>query len=159
MPIHPHDTDPSATWEVASHGRRFANLLFDIIFLNLINSVLLTALRQRGLFPEAPVELTPHYLLLTTRITLPIQLFYYIFFETLFFRTPGKFLTGTRVMNLDGSDPSLRTIVLRTLVRIVPFEFLSFLGGLNQGWHDKWTDTCVVRVRPAAETNDSTDYE
>ncbi len=159
MLINPHDADPSATWEVAGHSRRFANLFFDVVFLNLINGVLLTGLRMRGLFPPAPTEFSSDYLLLTTLVGFPVQLFYYIFFETLLFRTPGKLLTGTRVMSLDGTDPSFGKIILRTLVRMVPFELLSFLGGLNEGWHDKWTGTCVVRIRPEAEASDSSDYE
>lgn len=70
------------------------------------------------------------------------RLIYYPFFETIFGATPAKFLTGTRVINKDGSKPTLKTTILRTLSRFVPFEPFSFLG--EKGWHDDWTETQVV---------------
>ncbi len=70
---------------------------------------------------------------------------YYMLFESLWQRTPGKFVTRTKVMMLDGSKPSFTTVLLRTVIRWVPFEALSFVGhAYPMGWHDRWSQTAVV---------------
>jgi uncharacterized RDD family membrane protein YckC len=69
---------------------------------------------------------------------------YYIFFEGLLARTPGKFITGTRVVAVGGGRPTFMQIVGRTFARVVPFEPFSFLGGTPTGWHDRWSGTRVV---------------
>lgn len=74
-------------------------------------------------------------------------LVYYSLFETWFGRTPGKWITGTCVVNLDGSRPGFGKVLQRTLSRLVPFEAFSFLGSGDSGWHDKWSDTVVVDLR------------
>src|ERR1017187_5263903 len=45
---------------------------------------------------------------------------YYLFFEGVCARTPGKVLTRTRVLGRDGSRPRLRQIVGRTFARLIP---------------------------------------
>lgn len=70
---------------------------------------------------------------------------YYMVFETAFGWTPGKLVTGTRVVRCDGSKPSAGDVARRTLIRLVPLSALSFLFSEPSGWHDVWTDTRVVR--------------
>ena len=140
------DRDPSATWEVASQSRRLAGYVADIIVLNILVSAGLTAARLAGWIGPPPTDPPPQdYLITLLLFCLGLQLAYYFLFEALTFRTPGKMLCQTRVMRLDGEDPTIGTALLRTLVRLVPFEPVSFLGSLNAGWHDRWTNTCVVR--------------
>lgn len=73
---------------------------------------------------------------------------YYFLFEATLGRTPGKFLTGTRVVSTNGGRPSAAQILGRSLARFVPFEPFSFLFGGNppRGWHDKWSNTRVVKI-------------
>lgn len=74
---------------------------------------------------------------------------YYSFFEILYRRTPGKFLTNTSVTNTGNTNvtntgntkPSVPVILLRTMLRLIPFEFLSFLFSAN--WHDRLSNTRV----------------
>lgn len=56
----------------------------------------------------------------------------------------GKFITGTRAVNQDGSQISVRTALMRSLIRMVPFEAFSALGTPSFPWHDKWTSTYVI---------------
>ncbi|MFT5822183.1 MAG: putative RDD family membrane protein YckC [Crocinitomix sp.] len=77
---------------------------------------------------------------------------YYPFFETVFGTTPGKILTGSIVRKEDGSRLKLMNAVNRTFIRMVPFEPLSFLGN-SAGWHDKWTNTKVVKGQFKAKEN------
>jgi len=69
---------------------------------------------------------------------------YYVFFEWLFGRTPGKFITRTKVITKYGTKPNFAQIIGRTLTRLIPFEALSFLGAYYSGWHDTWSNTLVV---------------
>jgi uncharacterized RDD family membrane protein YckC len=70
---------------------------------------------------------------------------YYIFFETVYKgKTPGKWIMRTRVVELDGSSPSLDTISKRSLIRVIPFEGFSYLGNNPSGWHDRWSGTLVI---------------
>jgi uncharacterized RDD family membrane protein YckC len=71
---------------------------------------------------------------------------YYVTTETLTGRTVGKLLTGTKVVGEDGKPPELGLVVVRTLIRFVPFDALSFLGGNRAGWHDRWSGTRVVSI-------------
>ena len=58
-------------------------------------------------------------------------------------RSIGKFITKTRVVSIDGTVPTQKDFLIRSLSRLVPFEAVSFLIG-NDGWHDSWSDTRVV---------------
>lgn len=145
------DRDPSATWEVATHGRRLAGYLVDLVVLNVLMSAALTVAHGLHLLPAAPVSVLPdnpayqHYMQQVMLLALPVMILYYVGFEALSFRTPGKMVCQTRVMRPDGDDPTVLRVLARTLLRLLPLEQLSFLGPLNSGWHDRWTDTCVVR--------------
>lgn len=74
-----------------------------------------------------------------------IVVLYYYLTELYFSRTIAKFLTQTFVIMKDGSKPNYRTILKRTLCRLIPFEAFSFLGGIAGGWHDSMSQTYVVK--------------
>jgi uncharacterized RDD family membrane protein YckC len=82
-----------------------------------------------------------------------VQFVYYAGFETLFGKTPAKWLTRTRVITNAGNRPTFGHVFKRTLVRFVPFEALSFLGR-GRGWHDRWSRTRVVLERRDEEASD-----
>ncbi|MCC7521544.1 MAG: RDD family protein [Flavobacteriaceae bacterium] len=62
-------------------------------------------------------------------------------------KTIGKLITGTRVVYANGDSINLRTAILRSLSRLVPFEAFSLLGTPPRGWYDDWTDTYVVNEK------------
>jgi uncharacterized RDD family membrane protein YckC len=74
---------------------------------------------------------------------------YYILFESTIQSTPGKIILGRIVVNEYGEKPSFKTILLRSYSRIVPFEAFSCLSDF--GWHDRWTDTFVIRKKDLHE--------
>jgi uncharacterized RDD family membrane protein YckC len=67
---------------------------------------------------------------------------YYFILESVFGTTIGKLLTKSKVINEYGTKPSPREILLRSVIRIIPFEQFSFLS--NNLWHDRWSKTWVV---------------
>lgn len=75
---------------------------------------------------------------------LVILFFYYIITEMYFSRTFGKYFTKTMVVKYDGSRPNIKSITIRTLSRLIPFEPFSFLTA-ERGWHDALSVTYVVR--------------
>jgi uncharacterized RDD family membrane protein YckC len=74
---------------------------------------------------------------------------YYISLESLFGRTLGKALVGTRVLSNDGKVPGFASIVIRTASRFIPLEPVSFSIS-ETWWHDSLSNTKVVCVRKPA---------
>ena len=70
-------------------------------------------------------------------------LFYYLFYETVLGITPAKLITQTRVVGYNDKKLSFKTILIRTICRLVPFEAFSFFT--EDGWHDKWSQTVVAK--------------
>jgi uncharacterized RDD family membrane protein YckC len=82
---------------------------------------------------------------------------YYLIFELLFSRTPGKFVTGLIIVELDGRRCTWRHVLIRTAFRLLEVNPL-FLGGLpaavriifsehHQRFGDKAAETLVVYSR------------
>lgn len=129
----------------ASKMQRFFNLFIDIFGYYLLAFVLGVVLYVLGVFNEQSLAEDKGSPLGDWILGIVIISFYYIPLEYFTGRTLGKLITGTKVINADGEKPTFNQILLRTLARTVPFEPFSFLG--DRGWHDKWTDTYVIKTR------------
>jgi len=129
------DTVLAVDLEDATLGTRFANLLIDYVGETLVSAVVGVVMGNEGLQSWAVVA------------AIVVALGYYAGFETVFGRTPAKFITGTRVVTTDGRRPSFLQILGRTLARFIPFEPFSFFGSTPTGWHDRMSGTRVVKVR------------
>ncbi|RTY76133.1 RDD family protein [Flavobacterium sp. GSP27] len=75
---------------------------------------------------------------------LVILFFYYGLSEMYFSRTFGKYFTKTVVIKHDGSKPNMKSIIVRTVSRLIPLEPFSFLTA-ERGWHDTLSVTYVVK--------------
>jgi len=71
---------------------------------------------------------------------------YYVFMETKYQKTIGKFITKTKVVTKDGLKPSLNEIIIRTLLRLIPIDYISFLLSPN-GFHDRLSDTTLIKEK------------
>ncbi|MBS1565581.1 MAG: RDD family protein [Bacteroidetes bacterium] len=116
---------------------RFGNYIIDVIvflMLFMLHVVVIEAVFHTKADPDSP-WLTIYYLML---------LFGYFFiFEYFFGKTPGKFLTKTRVVDMNGEWPGGKKLLIRTLCRLIPFDNFSFL--FSAGWHDMLSGTVVVK--------------
>lgn len=74
-----------------------------------------------------------------------ILFFYYGFMEMYFSRTFAKYFTKTIVVKHNGNKPNMKSIIIRTLARLIPFEAFSYLSGDSRGWHDTLSVTYVVK--------------
>ena len=68
---------------------------------------------------------------------------YYTIFESLFSRTPGKWVTYSKVVNRQGKRPSFFQVILRSLSRIIIID-LFFIPFLDKTLHDFISKTEVV---------------
>ena len=127
----------------ADKGLRFANLIIDTIgFYGLIFLMgMLLALTAPEMFAD---ENDVSASLTLNLFALVIYILYFMLLEGLFKgKTLGKLITGTRAVKEDGSSITMGDAFKRALSRLVPFEPFSALG--DRPWHDKWTDTVVVK--------------
>lgn len=129
---------------------RFVHFIIDLIFFQILWSLIgyvegyLAILTKANLFTSLTIGFFSSIMSL---ISYPV---FYFLFEYVWQRTPSKWLTKTIVIDEFGNKPELRSLVLRSLSRIVPFEPLSYLANAR-GWHDRWSDTWVVKESELAE--------
>lgn len=127
-----------------STGTRFLNFLIDQVCYFLLMVPIFFALGFA--LGAAGVDLdNPGADLLIRLLGIVSYFIYYFVFEGAFQRTPGKFITGTIVVNETGGKRSIMAIAGRTLSRLIPFEAIV---GLIRGefWHDTLPGTKVVHV-------------
>ena len=79
----------------------------------------------------------------------PFSIAYYTIMEVLTGKTVGKMATQTRVVNQeDGGPITWQQGILRSLVRMVPFEFVVYLF-TPTGLHDRAGKSLVIDERPS----------
>ncbi len=83
---------------------------------------------------------------ISDRLITAIVLFvsYFLMESLLKGKSIGKYVTKTRVVMEDGSNPMYLDYLKRSACRIIPFDALSFLGSSGRGWHDSISKTYVV---------------
>lgn len=131
---------------LAPKSKRFGNFVVDLIFRYVLFFIL--GIIGAIINPEAFLEWSQSLNRLEEMAySIMVLVVYFIVTESLFQRTLGKLITGTKVVMADGSKPGFGTIVLRTLCRLIPFEAFSFIGENTYGWHDSLSKTYVVDVK------------
>lgn len=121
-----------------TQGKRFANLILDNITLYIGGFIVGFVLGFIGLY--GLIENINNYILGAIMI-----LVFYTFFEYNWGKTPGKFITKTKVVMEGGKKLEFQDVFVRNLIRLIPFEAFSFLSSKNpRGWHDRWSKTIVI---------------
>jgi uncharacterized RDD family membrane protein YckC len=70
---------------------------------------------------------------------------YYSLFEIFFSRTPGKWMSYTKVVNQQNKKPNVGQILLRSLIRITIIDMF-FFPFFDKTLHDYLSKTDVVEV-------------
>ncbi|MDP1842020.1 MAG: RDD family protein [Sediminibacterium sp.] len=73
----------------------------------------------------------------------PTLFFYYTFFESIFYHTPGKWFTHSKVVTQEGKKPGFIAICVRSLLRLTIID-LFFGPFLNGPLHDYGSKTTIV---------------
>ncbi len=134
-------SDP--VYEPATVGQRLANYLIDVVIFYVVVIVIFVPL-VIGLASSGSSAEAGGFIAVTYLITFAIFFGYYIFMEGGKGKTIGKMATKTKVITTDGSSMTYGKAALRTLIRMVPLEFISAFLGTSM-WHDKWSNTMVVK--------------
>lgn len=128
------------TLVIAGREKRFVNYLADSFIIVLVAGPVLSVLLNIGNGGIYSHDSNPDILLQTAIGTFV----YYTLYETCFHSTPGKYLSGTRVIHQAGRGAGILQTIGRSLCRLIPFDHFSFLG--NRGWHDSISKTEVVEA-------------
>lgn len=124
--------------DYANKNTRFLNLLIDNV------SLWILWILHVFLFEHWIKSITGEGSALNNIIYFMLFYFSYNFiFEFVFGRTIGKLLTGTKVIDYNGGKPNFKTLLIRNLCRLIPFDAVSFLVA-NRGWHDSISKTYVI---------------
>lgn len=118
---------------------RLINFIVDTIAFFIVTIILLSIL---DLFVTRTNQ---SFMTMVAYLMFPLVFFgYYVFMETKYQKTIGKFITKTRVVTQDGAKPEVGDIVRRTFCRLIPFDSISFLF-IQNGFHDKLSDTTIIK--------------
>ncbi len=145
------ETDEEALEEImmsqtASYGKRLTNYLLDNIFISIFGIFIafIVILILWIFIPSILEALESDSRLGYDLLYIIAGMIYYTTFEYTTGRTLAKYITKTKVVDKHGHKPNLKTIVLRSLCRYIPFEALTFLGASRQGLHDRLSKTRVI---------------
>jgi len=116
-----------------SRSVRFLNFLIDTFAFMVL--VLISALMLKNHLSRD----------LLYRILIVIYYLYYFLSEWTIGQTIGKFITKTKVVDLNDQSPTFWGVLLRTLLRMIPFDCISYLIS-SQGIHDKLSKTKLVKL-------------
>ena len=72
-----------------------------------------------------------------------IGFIYYLLFEGLFARTPGKWFTFSKVVNLQGRRASFMAVFIRSLTRVILID-LFFIPIIGKPLHDLFSKTTLI---------------
>jgi len=130
----------------AAKGTRLANLVLDVIGFYALMFVVGIGLAAYGLVTDVDSfnESYRSSILAEYALSYFVYVLYFTLAEGLTKgRSLGKLITGTVAIKEDGSAFTWKDALMRSLCRIVPFEPFSAFG--YAPWHDKWTQTTVVK--------------
>lgn len=113
---------------------RFINFIIDSVVYFVIISIVLLIFKNN-------LEMSKmRYLLIS------LYYLYYFFSEYFFQMTVGKLITRTKVVSMkDGDKPTFSQILIRTLARIIPIDFVFYFFNYN-GIHDILSKTTLKQV-------------
>ena len=134
----------------ALKGARFLNYIIDLIFYIIVYTLFITAIQviEELIFDDYYItDFINSMPAIFDRIS-PYLLYFlvnFIFEKYTNGRSIGKIITGSKVVMIDGSEPTTKDYLIRNLCRVIPFDALTFLG--SNGWHDKISKTTVVNKK------------
>jgi uncharacterized RDD family membrane protein YckC len=130
----------------ATSGLRLANYIIDMIVFYMIMFGLGIAL---GILAPSLLDIFDG---LTGRLTsLLLYGIVMAFIEGISHgKSIGKLITGTKAINLDGTEMNFGQAFTRNIIRAIPFNAFSAFGTPCNPWHDRLSNTMVVEEKKLA---------
>lgn len=125
------------TPETVKTGVRFGYYVIDVVFIYIIAFII-------GIFSAIAgvIEIWDDPII-SRLLGMLIFVSYYFITEVTMGTSLGKLILGYTVINKFAQKPSAAAFLGRSFARAVPFEAFSCFA--ERGWHDKWSDTYVVK--------------
>ena len=145
--------------EYAGFWIRLGAVIVDFIILLLILSII----RYAGFRPITPMLPSWLLILILASIFWLIEIVYVVVFWAWRGQTPGKMVTGIKIIRTDSSPITWQYALLRylgcivsTIIIFIGFILIAF-DSRKQGLHDKIADTYVVKL-PVRQVAFTTEY-
>jgi len=135
--------------ESATVGQRFINYLIDLVIFFIVVAGISVIMQiffafTGTAYEDAGGDTLSGNKLVDYLISYTLYVVFYTFCEgSSGGRTIGKLVTRTKAVREDETAITWKDAFIRSLCRIVPFDVLSAFKGYP--WHDKWTNTKVIR--------------
>lgn len=123
---------------IVGFGTRVLNFLIDTAIIFIIAYILKKVWDWYVIF----YQYTPYNF---GEIFAPVLVIYYFLFELIFTRTPGKWLTGSKVKNKTGGRPAFWQFIVRSIIRLTIIDAF-FIPFLEMPLHDYLSKTRVVEA-------------
>lgn len=144
--LHNYYQPPEVHLVLASVGQRFANYAIDLVIFYI--AVFGFGVFLGIIFPSLVGNISGIDSFLDRILFLFLYGIYMGLMELMTRgRSIGKYITGTKAVNYDGTSISAATAFARGLSRAVPFNQLSAFGDPPNPWHDRWNNTHVVVIK------------
>lgn len=127
---------------LVSRARRLAGCLIDLVVVTLIAAAFVFSIVE--VFGYGSLDWIDSEAKDWAATTFS-YLLYCFAMEVTIGRTLGKIMTGLTMVNEQGGSPALGQTLVRTLVRLVPFDPVSIFRASRRCWHDTLSGTCVIR--------------
>ncbi len=127
---------------ISTRKKRALNFLIDTVFSVLLLVIFLLIFLPKKESSDSSLQIMGVMPLISSILIVNL---YYFLGELVFSKTIGKVITSTVVVTHNFKKPNFLAILLRTLLRNVPLEFVTFLlDNRPQGLHDYYSKTFVV---------------
>lgn len=138
---------------LASKYIRFSNFIIDILIMKLtIWILIITADLIFSSYNLGIINRVDSFDKMETYLFWSItSFFYYAITETFLSRSLAKYFTESIVVLEDGSKPKPIDILARSALRLIPFEYVTFLRGRKPGFHDEYSKILVVKKNKLKE--------
>lgn len=125
-------------------GTRTINFIVDTVIISLFTSFVYRWWQFRVYYYHEYFLVSNNFYALWLFFAI-VLLIYYIFFEGIFARTPGKWLSFSKVVNKNGKSPNFLQVVLRSVIRLTVIDCF-FIPFLDKTLHDYLSKTNVVEI-------------
>ncbi len=116
---------------MASTFSRFLNFCIDSFLFLVLSRLSLKLLTANGIMTD------PKW------FSIGLYFLYYFLSEYFFEKSPAKWITKTKVELMNPQAQKAIALAIRTLVRLMPLDIISYLFTKN-GFHDRWSNTQTV---------------